>query len=209
MSSGKSVHSEELCHNVEDPSKHQDQEHVIGETNKQLDDREATKADWFKKPERPPTPNFDWTKRLTRLKIKRKYDYGCLEGIKVRQDDQQIYTFKEGDFSRLRLQDIEDMLLLLTQRRLTNLTSKRNRLMRTDELHKFSDGRLNNVHTALHDIDARLRMEYLPMQKWSQLDRKRAQVMVYNIDRQLFQRRLMRNLEKFVGGRPYWEDFSC
>nr|GEX21624.1 hypothetical protein [Tanacetum cinerariifolium] len=233
--------TEELCHNVEDTSKHQDQEHVIGETNKQLDDREATKADWFKKPERPPTPNFDWTKRrqidfqppqtwinleylkggdssrsystsvtktkaasydlkliedmgpkrqsfysyasnltsskdvysrrriiaVTRLKIKRKYDYGCLEGIKVRQDDQQIYTFKEGDFSRLRLQDIEDMLLLLTQRRLTNLTSKRNRLMRTNELHKFSDGRLNDVHTALHDIDARLRMEYLPMQKWN------------------------------------------
>nr|GEU31063.1 copia protein [Tanacetum cinerariifolium] len=34
----------------------------------------------------------------------------------------KIYPFKEGDFSRLRLQDIKDMLLLLTQRRLTNLT---------------------------------------------------------------------------------------
>nr|GEW32634.1 hypothetical protein [Tanacetum cinerariifolium] len=59
---------------------------------------------------------------VTRLKIKRKYDYGCLEEIEVRRDDQQIYTFKEGDFSRLRLQDIKDILLLLTQRRLTNLT---------------------------------------------------------------------------------------
>nr|GFB26856.1 hypothetical protein [Tanacetum cinerariifolium] len=31
----------------------------------------------------------------------------------VRRDDDQIYKFKEGDFKRLRLQDIEDMLLLL------------------------------------------------------------------------------------------------
>nr|GEV88553.1 hypothetical protein [Tanacetum cinerariifolium] len=172
---------------------------------------------------------------VTRLKIKRKYDYGYLEEIEVRRDDQQIYMFKEGYFSRLRLQDIEEMLPLLTQRRLTNLTvderydlnvalrvytrriviqkrvkdlqlgvesyqkklnltkpdtyrshlwdrtaytshsdphriiyldqSKRKRLMRTDELHKFSDGTLNDVRTALHDIDAGLRMEYLPMQK--------------------------------------------
>nr|GEX76823.1 integrase, catalytic region, zinc finger, CCHC-type, peptidase aspartic, catalytic [Tanacetum cinerariifolium] len=52
----------------------------------------------------------------------RKSDYGYLEEIEVRRDDQQMNMFKERDFSRLRLQDIEDMLLLLTQRRLTNLT---------------------------------------------------------------------------------------
>nr|GEY43476.1 hypothetical protein [Tanacetum cinerariifolium] len=33
-----------------------------------------------------------------------------------------IYKFKEGDFKRLRLQDIEDMLLLLVQGKLSNLT---------------------------------------------------------------------------------------
>nr|GEV75899.1 hypothetical protein [Tanacetum cinerariifolium] len=62
-SSGKSVHSEEPSHNVEDTSKHQDQEHVIGETDEQPDEKKATKADWFKKPERPPTPDSDWSKR--------------------------------------------------------------------------------------------------------------------------------------------------
>nr|GFD03522.1 hypothetical protein [Tanacetum cinerariifolium] len=36
--------------------------------------------------------------------------------------DDQIYKFKEGDFKRLRLQDIEDMLLLLVQGKLSNLT---------------------------------------------------------------------------------------
>ncbi|GJU06332.1 hypothetical protein Tco_1122762 [Tanacetum coccineum] len=52
----------------------------------------------------------------------KRYDYGHLDKIEVHREDQQLYTFKEGDFPRLRLQDIEDMLLLLVQRKLTNLT---------------------------------------------------------------------------------------
>ncbi|GKA81629.1 hypothetical protein Tco_0788321, partial [Tanacetum coccineum] len=156
---------------------------------------------------------------VTRLIVMKKYDYGHLEEIEVRRDDQKLYTFKEGDFKRLRLQDNEDMLLLLVQQKLTNLTIderydlnvalrmftrriviqrrvedlqlgvenyqkklnltkpdtyksnlrnktaytshsdphgiihadqfKRKRLMRIDELHKFSDGTLNDVRTAL------------------------------------------------------------
>ncbi|GJY45947.1 hypothetical protein Tco_0435010 [Tanacetum coccineum] len=39
----------------------------------------------------------------------------------------------------------------------------RKRLMRTDELHKFSDCMLYDVWTALHHIAAGIRMEYLPM----------------------------------------------
>nr|GEW48947.1 retrovirus-related Pol polyprotein from transposon TNT 1-94 [Tanacetum cinerariifolium] len=42
--------------------------------------------------------------------------------LEVRRDDQELDTFKEGDFKRLRLQDIKDMLLLFIQQRLTNLT---------------------------------------------------------------------------------------
>nr|GEU98639.1 hypothetical protein [Tanacetum cinerariifolium] len=59
---------------------------------------------------------------VTRIKIKKMYDYGHLEETEVRRDDQHLYTFKEGDFKRPRLQDIEDMLLLLIQHKLTNLT---------------------------------------------------------------------------------------
>nr|GFA07042.1 hypothetical protein [Tanacetum cinerariifolium] len=51
----------------------------------------------------------------------KRYDYGHLDEIKVCIEDQQLYMFKEGDFSRLRLQDTEDMLLLLVQQKLTNL----------------------------------------------------------------------------------------
>ncbi|GJY90677.1 hypothetical protein Tco_0505873 [Tanacetum coccineum] len=82
----------------------------------------------------------------------------------------------------------------------------RNRLMHADELHKFSDGTLNNVRTALNDIAKGIRMEYLPKRKWSGLDNRRARVMVQDIDKQLYERRLMRNLEKFVGGKEYGND---
>ncbi|GKC18200.1 hypothetical protein Tco_1014982 [Tanacetum coccineum] len=40
-----------------------------------------------------------------------------------------------------------------------------NRLMRTDELHKFSDGTLNHVRTALNDINQGIEMEYFPKRK--------------------------------------------
>ncbi|GKA11165.1 hypothetical protein Tco_0690598 [Tanacetum coccineum] len=54
----------------------------------------------------------------------------------------------------------------------------RNRLMHTDELHKFSDGILNHVRTALNDIALGIEMEYLPKRKWSKQDRRRACVMI-------------------------------
>ncbi|GJU68311.1 hypothetical protein Tco_1254570, partial [Tanacetum coccineum] len=39
---------------------------------------------------------------------------------------------------------------------------KKNRLMHIDELHKFSDGTLNDVRTALNDRLKGIRMKYLP-----------------------------------------------
>ncbi|GKE63681.1 hypothetical protein Tco_1514048 [Tanacetum coccineum] len=84
---------------------------------------------------------------------------------------------------------------------------KRNRLMRSDELYKFYDGTLTSVRTVLHDIASSLRMDYLTKRRWSKLDRKRSRIMIKAINQQLFERRLTRNLEKFVGGREYGEDF--
>ncbi|GJS06188.1 hypothetical protein Tco_0362984 [Tanacetum coccineum] len=56
--------------------------------------------------------------------------------------------------------------------------NKRNRLMLTVELHKFSDGTLNHVRTALHDITSGIRIEYLSKKKWSILNKRRARVMI-------------------------------
>nr|GEX32264.1 hypothetical protein [Tanacetum cinerariifolium] len=136
-----------------------------------------------------------------------------------RRDDDKLYKFKEGDLKRLRIQDIEDMLLLLIQGKLTNLTveerftfnkklnltkpdtyrsdlkrkeayiaysnprgfiyqnkDKHNRLMRIDELHKFSDGTLTDVRTALDDRLNGIQMQYLPQTIWRRSDLKRLRI---------------------------------
>ncbi|GJS70457.1 hypothetical protein Tco_0703298 [Tanacetum coccineum] len=141
---------------------------------------------------------------VTKLEIVDWHNYKHLDWITVHRDDDKLYKFKEGDFNRLHIQDIEDMLLHLVQGKLTNLTvkerlafnklnltkpdtyrpelkrrkdytaysnprgfiyqnkDKKNRLMRIDELQKFSDGILNDVRTALNDRLKRIQMEYLP-----------------------------------------------
>nr|GFC84253.1 hypothetical protein [Tanacetum cinerariifolium] len=100
---------------------------------------------------------------VAELKIVEWHNYKHLDWITVRRDDDKLYKFKEGDFKRLRIQDIEDMLLLLVQGKLTNLTKdKKNMLMRIDELHKFSDGTLTDVRTALDDRLKEIQMQYLP-----------------------------------------------
>ncbi|GKB54836.1 hypothetical protein Tco_0905589 [Tanacetum coccineum] len=180
------------------------------------------------------------TKRIlavTRVEVMRKHGYGYLKEIEVRRADNDLYTFKEGDFPRLCINDIEDMLLLIAQNRLTNLSSndvsdfaialrmftrsmviqkrvenlqlgveRRNRLMRSDELYKFSDRTLTGLQTSLDDITKNIRMEYLPQRRWSTLEKKRANIMIKAIDKQLKERRMMRSLKKFVGGRHYGTD---
>nr|GFC63263.1 hypothetical protein [Tanacetum cinerariifolium] len=59
---------------------------------------------------------------VTELKIVKWYNYKHLDWITVRRDDEKLYKVNEGDFKRLHIQDIEDMLLLLVQGNMTNLT---------------------------------------------------------------------------------------
>nr|GEX27178.1 hypothetical protein [Tanacetum cinerariifolium] len=226
---------------------------------------------------------------VTDLKILEWHSYKHIDWISVRRDDDKIYTFKEGDFKRLRLQDIEDMLLLLVQGKLSNLTfeerfifnvslrmftrsiviqrrvedlqlgvesylkrlnltkpdtyrsdlkrrktytaysnprgfiyqnkDKKNRLMRIDKLHKFSDGTLNDVRTALDDRLKGIRMQYLPQTIWRKGNKDIATAKIQAIDKMLKTRRIMRSLEKFVGERllqqvgidslGFFEFFDC
>ncbi|GKA22950.1 hypothetical protein Tco_0708912 [Tanacetum coccineum] len=80
------------------------------------------------------TEQLDWTnpegqryphdlqKPLPLIPNSREWNgYKHLDWIIVRRADDKLYSFKEGDFKTLRLQDIEDMLILLIQGKLTNL----------------------------------------------------------------------------------------
>nr|GEV94357.1 hypothetical protein [Tanacetum cinerariifolium] len=52
---------------------------------------------------------------VTQVELMRKHESGYLKEIIVRRSDNDLYRFKEGDFLRLRINDIEDMLLLDVQ----------------------------------------------------------------------------------------------
>nr|GEZ99458.1 hypothetical protein [Tanacetum cinerariifolium] len=71
---------------------------------------------------------------------------------------------------------------------------KKNRLIRIDELYKFSDGMLNDVRNALDDRLKGIRMQYLPTIIWKRGDKDRAAVMIQAIDKMLKIRRIMRSL---------------
>ncbi|GKF64664.1 hypothetical protein Tco_0188112, partial [Tanacetum coccineum] len=45
------------------------------------------------------------------VEVMLKHGYGYLREIEVRRADNDLYTFKEGDFPRLCINDIEDMLI--------------------------------------------------------------------------------------------------
>ncbi|GKG35131.1 hypothetical protein Tco_0440285, partial [Tanacetum coccineum] len=65
------------------------------------------------------------TKRIlavTQVTVMRKHRYGYLKEIVVRRANNDLYRFKEGDFPCLRINDIEDMILLVVQNRITNLS---------------------------------------------------------------------------------------
>ncbi|GJR73420.1 hypothetical protein Tco_0085785 [Tanacetum coccineum] len=72
-------------------------------------------------------------------------------------------------------------------------------MKRIDELHKFSDGTLDDVRIALNDRLKGIRMEYLPQTLWSQRDKVNARAMIRAIDKRLKTRRIMRSLERFIG----------
>ncbi|GJX82557.1 hypothetical protein Tco_0332038 [Tanacetum coccineum] len=83
---------------------------------------------------------------------------------------------------------------------------KWNRLIRSDELYKFSDGTLTRLLSSLEDITKNIDMEYLPKRRWSNLEKKRAHFTIKDINKLLKERRMMRSLEKFVSGRLYRTD---
>nr|GFA09904.1 hypothetical protein [Tanacetum cinerariifolium] len=69
------------------------------------------------------------------------------------------------------------------------------------------DGTLTDVRTALDDRLKGIRMKYLPQTIWRKSDKERATATIQAIDKNLKTRRIMRSLERFVGGRLYEGDF--
>nr|GEX92924.1 hypothetical protein [Tanacetum cinerariifolium] len=135
------------------------------------------------------------------LKIVEWHNYKHLDWITVRRDDDKLYKFKEDDFKRLRIQDIEDMLLLLVQGRLTNLTVEE-RFAFNVSLQMFT--RSIVIQRRVEDLQLGVKSY---QKKLNLTKPDRAAAMIQAIDKRLKTRRIMRSLERFVGGRLYEGDF--
>ncbi|GJU57868.1 hypothetical protein Tco_1235634 [Tanacetum coccineum] len=84
--------------------------------------------------------------------------------------------------------------------------SNRKRLMRANELYKFSDGTLKSVCDTLYHRLLNLQLGYnrdMPRRKWSAMDQICSGIIVDLIDKQLLERQIIRNLEIFVGAREF------
>nr|GEW55833.1 retrovirus-related Pol polyprotein from transposon TNT 1-94 [Tanacetum cinerariifolium] len=74
------------------------------------------------------------------------------------------------------------------------------RIIAVTELKIVDDGTLTDVCTTLDDRLKGIRMKYLPQSIWRKSDKDRAATMIQAIDKRLKTRRIMRSLERFVGG---------
>ncbi|GJR57488.1 hypothetical protein Tco_1499650 [Tanacetum coccineum] len=166
--------------------------------------------------------------------------------VKVGYDKHALWG--RGDCPRLHINDIEDMLLLVVQNWLINLSgddvsnftialkmftrslviqkrvedlqlgvkSYQKKIIVTKPETTKSDIRKRNpyrtltgLRTSLDDITKNIRMEYLPKGRWSTLEKKRANIMIKAIDKQLKERS---NMDSSMGnmclGKDVIEIFS-
>nr|GEX72634.1 hypothetical protein [Tanacetum cinerariifolium] len=198
---------------LEEPSH---QEFKTGSTDDQPITEASQHPEWFQQQKKPPNPDLKresardvYSKRriivVTELQIVEWHNYKHLDWITVHRDDDKLYNFKEGDFKRLRIQDNEDMLLLPVQEKLTNLTIEE-RFAFNVSLRMVT--RSIVIQRRMEDLQlGGVRMKYLPQTIWRKSDKEIAAAMIQAIDKQLKTRRIMRSLEKFVGGRLYEGDF--
>nr|GEU36962.1 retrovirus-related Pol polyprotein from transposon TNT 1-94 [Tanacetum cinerariifolium] len=99
-----------------------------------------------------------------------------------------------------------DVHLLNTENTMKKRKTSKDAEPAKDELYKFSDDTLTRLQTSLGDITKNIQMDYLPKRRWSTLEKKRANIMIKTIDKQLKEKRMMRSLKTYVGRRDYRTD---
>ncbi|GKA14094.1 hypothetical protein Tco_0693740 [Tanacetum coccineum] len=128
------------------------------------------------------------------VSVKKLHGYGYLEEIVVKRSDQQLYKFKEEPYTLsydppgIVYEDLD----------------KQKRVLRADELYKFSDGTLKSVRDEIHHRVLDFHLDYnpeMPKRKWTIFYRKRSGLMIELIDKQMREREIIRNLERLVGAR--------
>ncbi|GJY46902.1 retrovirus-related pol polyprotein from transposon TNT 1-94 [Tanacetum coccineum] len=89
--------------------------------------------------------------------------------------------------------------------------NKQKRVMRANELYNFLDRTLKTVHDALHHRILYFCLGYnkeMSRIKWTAIDKRRSELMVELIDKQMRERQIIRNLKRLVGARELVMDYT-
>ncbi|GJX52314.1 hypothetical protein Tco_0280683 [Tanacetum coccineum] len=89
--------------------------------------------------------------------------------------------------------------------------NKQKRVLRADELYKFSDGTLKFVCDEIHHRVLDFHLDYntkMPIRKWIAVDRRRLGLMIELIAKQLREKEIIKNLERLVGARELKMDYK-
>nr|GEX56688.1 hypothetical protein [Tanacetum cinerariifolium] len=144
------------------------------------------------------------------------YGYDYMKKIVLRRADLNEHVIVERDFKYLYPSDFEDLYLLNLQGHLNHLPPKDKKIlttadrygvqmmMRLNEIHKFSDGTLQQIDEALDYRVKEFRINRmnpgLNTRFWTRKDVDRSKAFMFAIQKRLKTRRIFCNLESFVGG---------
>nr|GEY05957.1 hypothetical protein [Tanacetum cinerariifolium] len=173
---------------------------------------------------------------IVRIEVFSMYGYDYMKKIVLRRADLNEHVIAERDFKYLYPSNFEDLYLLNLQGHLNHLPSKYKKIlttavnqwtrqlvirqrdkyevqmmMRFNEIHKFSDGTLQQIDEALDYRVKEFRIKRmnpgLNTRFWTRKDVYRCNAFMFAIQRHLRTRRIFCNLESFVGGRVREGDY--
>ncbi|GJT76465.1 hypothetical protein Tco_1043190 [Tanacetum coccineum] len=140
------------------------------------------------------------------VRVKKLHRYGHLEEVMVKRADRKLYKFKEGDFTDLHLNDIEDMMLLVVQHKLFNLNES-DIVDFIVALHMTLKKVRDELHHRILDFCLGYNDE-MSRRKRTAIGKKRSELMVELIDKQMRERRIIRNLKRLVDAQELEMDYK-
>nr|GEV06846.1 hypothetical protein [Tanacetum cinerariifolium] len=162
------------------------------------------------------------TKRIlamTNVKVKEWYGYGNLKDIENRLFNLKgdvivhlvaaLHMFTRRIMIQKRVEDLQ--LGVESYQKKLNIFRPMTHKTKITDLKPYSAYSNLKASYMWTNMANNLEMGYtsvMPRKRWSSLDKKRSHILIKDIDRQLLDRRLMRSLEKFVGGRYYEKDLG-
>nr|GEV18613.1 hypothetical protein [Tanacetum cinerariifolium] len=131
---------------------------------------------------------------VVRIEVFSMYGYDYMKNIVLRRADLNEHVIAERDFMAVIFQDKYGVQMM----------------MRFNEIHKFSDGTLQQIDEALDYRVKEFRINRMNLglnRFWTKKDVDRCKAFMFTIQRRLRTRRIFRNLESFVGGRVREGDY--